>query len=264
MPRVRRQFRVQEGGMGPFAGASSYYPVTGSYGGSAVTSATQMIKTQELYASVRRVPAMYTLNPWTYDLSGNPFPNARVWSTGLMATIWGHVKVTKAYGIWNTSSFTQMQRFDIDSADSPSSINGFGTSATLLTVSAGIERRAWNDATDVEVDCPFQFNSWHMAPGAPGGFNAPEWFSIMEDQKVAWYDGVYDPNEDISCSGVIGMLWGEFDPSGTVKDGTIVTSVIDRLGFMVHEGLICEGAGPHHGGVSWAGCPDYNINMHQY
>ena len=267
MARRRRQFNIaaSSSGRGPLGG-SGMYPLSGTVGEAVQTSGTHMLKTQELYAEVQRVPTSYSLDPQDYQLSGNLFPNAKVVDTGLMATIWGHVKVEKIGGIFQTSSYTQTQRFAIDSADSPSSINGFGTSGTLLTVSAGIERRLWNDATDVESYCPFTFKTWHIAPGAPGGYYAPAWFTILEDQKVAWYDNSTDPNEDISCSGIIGHLWGEFDPSGTIKDGTIVPSVIDRFGTMTKEGLICDGwiIGPGTLDPGWPGCSAYDINMHQY
>lgn len=221
---------------------SSVGPVSGASGVSG-TSGTPMdwfIHEQELHYSYRRVPQITA--GVDYALSGDPLPGDKVKATYLEVTYWGNVTKQKVYGVFN-GSYTQPQKFEIISADSPSSVNGHGSSGIVNTVQKYYERRPWQTSdtapsgvVDVEVSC--------VIP-------------VTDSFTADWLE-LFAPNKDLpigGCAEEIGWIIGDFDPA-SIFDQLVTVGIISDVGHLAKHGNIqCN---------IWAGCPDYDPTKHDY
>ena len=234
---VTRRFQPSATG-GP---ASAVGPVSGASGVSVTSGIPQewFIHEQELHYSYRRVPDITT--GAAYSLSGNPLPNASVRGTYLEITYWGNVTKSKVFGVFN-GSYTQPQRFEIISADSPSSMNGHGSSGTVHTIQKYYERRPWQ-----------------LSGTVPSGIVDTEVSCIIPptDTFTADYLDLFAANKDLpigGCADELGWMVGEFDPLQTFDLGSSMT--ITDVGYRVQLGNI--------GCNDWVGCPDYDPTKHDY
>ena len=250
-----------------------------------------MVEHQDLTVDYVRVP-WGTVSATTCTLNEMSMSH-RVAATRLALAVRANYSKRKIYGSYNASSFQQSQKFQINavSADHKgntygdlSAIGGasggtaMGPAGTIITYQPWMQRRAWDDSIDTEINraadgylffvrrnsCDglkhlgsvnsefmTDFEGHAVYPGAPGSFLQGQYLTQDSDAHLQVYGSHYS-------------LPGAYS---TDKETTAeIFTLIDQLGtIVVNSDLMAEPTTDGNGVPGFGeGFAEYNISRHDY